>query len=135
MKRLIYIFAFTAGLCAFAHEGHDHNAPGTVQAPKGGVIKTLEKTHVELVTKGSDLKVYLYEKDLKPKALKGFLLTATADLPRTKKPEPIVFITKDDHFEGVFDGKGAHRYTLNLTVVDPATGHRDKLNFTVEPKK
>ncbi|MDX9730990.1 MAG: hypothetical protein RBT63_04405, partial [Bdellovibrionales bacterium] len=35
---------------ALSHEGHDHDAPGLVQAPRGGDIRSLEELHVEVLT-------------------------------------------------------------------------------------
>lgn|GEM_PF-1364915 len=131
----------TAGLLcgtASAHSGHDHGTSKGVQAQKGGVIKSLEHTHVELVAKGKDLKVYLFNKD--DKALDAldvapFTVTAKAELPRTKKSENVELKAMGKHLEGTFDAKGSHRYTLHLTVKDPKADHEDTLKFTVEPGK
>lgn len=125
------LLAFSAG----AHEGHDHEAPKTLRAPKGGQIKTLEETILEVVPKGNELKVYLYNKDLASKSTAGFKLTALAEMPRTKKKIGIDFLAKENFFQGNFDGQGSHRYTLWLSVTDPATGHVDKLDFNIEPVK
>lgn len=128
------LLTFPMGL--LAHEGHDHDGPTSVQAPKGGVIKSLEQTHVEVVTKGkTDVKIYLYDKDLKPQDVAVYKVTAEAMLPKSKKKEPVVLVAKGTYFEANFDAKGAHRYTLILKVADPKTGHYDSLNFTVEPRK
>jgi hypothetical protein len=132
MKTLIAaLFALTA----FSHEGHDHDAPTTIQAPKGGVVKALDEARVEAVSKGKDIKIYLYDKDMKPKSTKGFTLKATAELPRTKKTEEVKLTAKESSFEGSYDAKGMHRYTLKLEVTDPGTGHSDQLSFTIEPRK
>lgn len=120
---------------AYAHEGHDHDSPKNVQAPKGGVIKSLEETMVEVVSKGKDVKIYLYDKDLKPQEVAAYKVTAQAELPKAKKKEEVVLTAKGNYFESSFDAKGAHRYTLILTVVDPKTGHDDSLKFTIEPRK
>lgn len=119
----------------WAHPGHDHNAPGAVEAPKGGMIKSLEQTHVELVHKGSELKIYLYDMKMKAKDPAQFTLTATAELPRSKKGDVVTFTVKDGSFVGQYDAKGSHRYTLKLAILDPSTGHNDRMEFVVEPRK
>lgn len=132
--RLILIITLISPL-SWAHEGHDHDGPPTIQAPKGGIIKSLELTHVEVVSKGNNIKIYLYDKNLKLKDLTGFIVSAKAEFPRTKKQEEINLTLKGTHYEASFDAKGAHRYTLMLGIKDPKTGHNDKLNYVIEPKK
>ncbi|KHD90060.1 MAG: hypothetical protein OM95_00635 [Bdellovibrio sp. ArHS] len=135
MKKWILTLVLSLSLPAFSHEGHDHDAPGAVQAPKGGVIKSLEESHVEVVSKGSDLKIYLYSKDLKPAEASRFKIKLTAELPRNKKKESLEFKAQGNMLETHFDAKGSHRYTLTVQIVDSATGHDDALKFNVEPKK
>jgi hypothetical protein len=118
---------------ALAHEGHDE--PVSVQAPKGGVIKGIEDAYIEVVVKGKDVKIYFYDKDLKPQDVSTFKVSAVAELPRGKKAEPVTLKAQGTSFEASFDAKGAHRYSLVLTVVDAKHGHDDKLTFTVEPKR
>lgn len=136
MKKILVVIAVW-GFASFGstHEGHDHDAPAKVKAPKGGVIKSLEEVHVELVSKGKDIKVYLYDKEMKAKNLTGFKVSAQAEMPRTKKTEAVSLTAKDNFYEGTFDAKGVHRYTLIVAVTDPKVGHEDKLKFTVEPRK
>lgn len=138
MKKLIpallVLLAMTVRT-AQAHEGHDHDGPTTLQAPKGGVIKALEETRVEVTSKGKQLKIYLYDKNLKPQPISGFKVTAQAQLPRSKKVEDLRLLPKENHFEAEYDAKGLHRYTLLLSVDDPKTGHKDQLSFTIEPRK
>jgi hypothetical protein len=104
-------------------------------APKGGVIKSLEKTNIELVSKGKDLKIYFYDKELKPVDVATYTVSAMAEMPRTKKREIIVLKSAGQLFEASFDARGSHRYTLLLSVKDPQTDHADQLKFTVEPRK
>jgi hypothetical protein len=138
---LLSILLAMSGSLVAAHEGHDHDAPKNITAPKLGVMKSLEETYVEVVSKGKELQVYLYDKErkpndkeLKPKSVTGFVVSAKAKMPRTKKQEDIPLTAKETSFEGSFDAKGSHRYTLILSIKDPKTGHDDKLNFTIEPK-
>ena len=133
-KLLLLSLSFTSTVI-MAHEGHDHDAPTKVSAPKGGTIKQLENTYVEVVSKQKDIKVYLYDKELKPKKTTDFKITLKAEIPRTKKVEPITFTTTETLFEATYDAKNLHRYTLLIEIVDPATGHTDQLKFIIEPRK
>jgi hypothetical protein len=131
---------FTVGLIAFcpftfAHEGHDHDAPVQIVAPKGGVIRTLEKTNVEAVTRLNMVEIYLYDKTMKPLPVAGFVVSAMAELPRTRKLEKVDLVSKDHYLQALFDAKSLHRYTLLVTIKDPKTGHDDRLKFTIEPHK
>lgn len=135
MKILLAALTFAAAQ-GYAHEGHDHG-PSTLQAPKGGVLRSLEEVHLELKTDGKKLSLYAYELDEKSQKLvaadvKKFPVKATATLPR-KKPEAVDLSPKGDHWEASFDAKGAHRYTLEVAIKQ--AGHDDKVKYTVEPKK
>lgn len=138
MKKLMILSGIVAGmflsLSTFAHEGHDHDAPSKVEAPKGGNIKSTEEFHVEVVAKGADIKVYLYELDLKPADASAYKVTLATELPRTKKSEPLTFKASGNMLEATFNAKSAHRYTLIVTA-QKGEAHSDKLNFTIEPRK
>ncbi|MGE0763699.1 MAG: hypothetical protein AB7N80_10515 [Bdellovibrionales bacterium] len=135
MKKYFLALVLIKAVAAAAHEGHDHDAPTLLKAPKGGVIKSLEKTNVEVVSRGKNLKIYLYDKEKRQQKTSRYNVRAQAQLPRTEKLEEIPLSTTDEHFEATFDAKGMHRYTLILTVKDGQTGHDDRLTFTIEPKK
>lgn len=135
LKTMTLVMNLLLCTTALAHEGHDHDAPKNVQAPKGGVIKGMEETLVEVVSKGKDLKIYFYDKDLKPQEVATYKVRAQAELPRGKKVEPVTLTAKGTFIEASYDAKGAHRYTLTLFVTDPKEGHEDKLNFTIEPRR
>lgn len=131
------LFALLLPLSAQAHEGHDHDSPKGQRAVRGGIVKVLERVHVEVVAKGTDVKVYLFPLEGEKKALDpaAFALSAAAELPRTKKSEPLKLTLKPDVAEATFDAKGAHRYTFVLKLTDPELKHEDTLKFTVEPRK
>jgi hypothetical protein len=115
---------------AVAHEGHDHGA--TPQAPKGGMIRVNEVAAFEVIVKGKDIQIYPYDLKLKAHDVSKVSAKAEIRLPR-KKGESLMLSPKGDHWVASFDAKGAHRYTLDL-MVDIA-GHKDKLSYTIEPKK
>lgn len=136
MKMMFTVLPFLL-LCSFgfAHEGHDHDAPSMVQAPRGGMIKSVEDAHLEVILKKNDLKIYIYDKDLKVKDPKTVDLKAQTKLPRAKSAEALALTAQEDHFAASFDAKGAHRYSLVLTYKHPGDAHADKLTFNLEPKK
>lgn len=140
MKKLIttlsIITAFlTATTTLKAHEGHDHDAPKTVTAPKGGTIKYIDGLYAESVSKGTHLIIYFYDEDMKPLEASKLSVTMEAEIPRKKQKENLKITIKDNTAEAQFDAKGAHRYILHLTVKVPATKDTDTVSFNIEPKK
>ncbi len=137
MRNLVIALALLAfsSSALMAHEGHDHDAPTTIKAPKGGVVKSLDASRVEVVAKGKSIKIYLYDRDMKPATAGEFSVVAQAELPRSKKVEEIKLEPNDAFFEGAYDAKGVHRYKLKLEVTHSKTGETDKLTFNVEPRK
>ncbi len=137
MKRksfLVFGVSLLMSHAASAHEGHNHDAPTMIKAPKGGVIKALDESRVEVVPKGKEVKIYLYDKEMKPRDASGFKITAKAELPRSKKIQAVEFMAKGNILEGSFDAQGSHRYTLRLSVTDSKTNRTDEISFTIEPK-
>ena len=131
VKKLAILAVFIFGSTIYAHEGH-HDTPGTVAAPKGGVIKSLETVHLELLQQGKLVKIYVYDKELKPVEAKNYPVSATATRPR-KKAEKVELKTNKNHWEYMYDAKGSHRYTLQFNIKQD--GHNDKLKWNIEPKK
>ncbi|MDX9731708.1 MAG: hypothetical protein RBT63_08055, partial [Bdellovibrionales bacterium] len=126
---------------ALSHEGHDHDAPGLVLAPRGGDIRSLEELHVEVLTQGKDIKIYLYSQDLKPlDTSRSVQISATAEIParRGAKAKPEVLKMKSEGgglYTTSFDAKSAHRFILNLKIIDSKTKHDDTLTFSIEAKR
>lgn len=122
-------------LNTMAHGGHDHDAPVSVQAPKGGIIRKLESHFLEVVAKDKDIKIYLYTQDLKAVEPKGFKVFVKAQLPKKKAQESLSLKTENGVMSTSFDAKGSHRYTLLLSVTEPNDTHQNTLKFNIEPKK
>lgn len=131
MSKFILILSFIITLSSLAHEGH-HHGPSAVTPPKGGMINSLETVHLEMLQQGEMVKIYIYNKDLKPVAAKDYPVSATATRPR-QKTEDVKLITQKNHWEFNYDSKGAHRYKLVLTIEQG--GHKDKVHWNIEPKK
>lgn len=124
------LLAFGTAPLVFAHEGH--HGPSAVEAPHGGSMRSLETVHLELVQDKDNFKIYLYTKDLKPKEVKDIPLTAAIKVPKGK-PEPLQLKAAGTHWEGTYQGKDTHRFTLLVDIKQG--GHQDKLEFTIERKK
>ncbi len=128
MYFLISILSFNIVL---AHGNHDS---GSVKPQKGGVIRSLETIHVEFVNIDDKLRVYIFNKDAKPKPMptKDYPVSAKVILPRGGGEKQVDLIAKDNHWETEYDAKGVHRYTFEFHIEQG--GHKDNLKFTVEPK-
>lgn len=132
MKRVIPILAtlfFSFGV--LAHEGHD-KSPGAVAAPHGGVVQGTSHIYLELVTKSDGVHVFPFDHDMKLIPLKDVKLEGTMALPKKGKSEAVKFTPEGDAFTAKIDAKGAHRYTLDLSVVHG--GKKEKVKFNVEPQ-
>lgn len=127
-RALLFLFVFSN--IAIAHEGHDHGS-SQIQAPKGGVIRSLEEIHLELIIEEKIIKIYVYNTSLEADDVNKYPVKAKVILPRGKT-EFIELESKGDHWQAKFDAKGAHRYTLEVSIKQ--SGHDDKISFTVEPK-
>jgi hypothetical protein len=126
-------------LAGLAHEGHDHG-PGNVPLQKGGIMRSLETVHLELVYKDKSVEIYPFETQvdpktpgkLKPAEVSRFPVSATVELPKAKA-QKVELTPSGDHWTASLDPKGAHRFTLILAIKQG--GHDDKVKWTVEPKK
>jgi hypothetical protein len=116
-------------LASFAHEGHPA-AKGDVAAPNGGLIQPADEKYLEVVLLENKLTIYAYDLELKPAAQNTLKLEATTQLPRAAA-QPLALTAKGTHWEATFDPKGAHRYTLNLTITHDGHSHTNR--FVLEP--
>lgn len=116
---------------AWTHEGHD-KAPGAVAAPHGGLIQGTSEMYLELVTSEGGLKIYPFTHDLKPIALKELKIDGRVSFPKKAKSEAVKLNATDEAFEAKIDAKGAHRYTLELSIA--YQGKKEKTKFNVEPQ-
>jgi hypothetical protein len=124
-----------AGFATEAHEGHDHDMPKGISAPKGGQIKAIDDNLIEVVSRGNELKIYFYDKELKPQDVAPFKVSAKVEKPRVKKQDDVSLNAAGNTFQAIYDATGLHRYTLILSVKSPKEDHADIVKFTIEPKK
>lgn len=138
MKNWILTLSLLAASLSFAHEGHDHESASANRPMKGGLVQRIEEAHVEVLSRGKNIKIYLLDlKSEKPVSLNfaDFTLSAKAELPRGKGSEALTLETKDGYLETNFDANGVHRFNLILSLVHKPTKHSDTLTFVIEPKK
>ena len=131
MKKIILtVVLMSIPFMSFAHEDHD-KTPDTVAAPHGGIMKDLKHIYLELLVDTGGIKIYPYDHDLKPVVLKNVKMEGTARFPKKAKTEKVAFTTEDGAFSAKVDAKGAHRYSLEVTVTHQ--GKKEKTKFNVEP--
>ena len=127
-KKIIAVAVLLGALAVVAHEGHD-DAPGTLKANHGGVVKAGKDINLEYVVKGDHVELYPVShegKDLAPADIK---LTAKAKLPKGKA-EPIKLDVKGGMYLAKADFKGAYRIEFN--VVADNKGKQSTFKFQVE---
>ncbi|MCB0420605.1 MAG: hypothetical protein KDD61_06400 [Bdellovibrionales bacterium] len=126
------MLAMLVSFPSLAHGVHDS---GAIKPQKGGVLKSLESVHLELVQMGQEIRIYVYNTETPPKAEKvsQFPVSAKVVLPRKKGTQDLVLKANGDHWTTSYDAKGIHRFDFVLTIEQ--NGHKDKVVFTVEPKK
>ncbi len=129
---ILTLMGFIFPLMVLAHGVHDD---GGAKPQKGGVLKSLETIHLELVQMGDEIRVYVYNKETPPKSedVSKFPVSAKIVLPRNKGSKDIELSAKKDHWSAKYQAKGIHRFDFILNIEQG--GHKDKVVFTVEPKK
>ena len=123
---LFLSFSFVAG----AHEGHSHG-PAIKAAPHGGVLREGKDNAVEVVADNNEIKVYVFDMQMKPVALNGMSLAGTAQVPRKDK-KALAFQTAGDYFKGNADVGSAYRYELNLELNNGKNTEKFKMNIEIK---
>lgn len=123
---LSFIFTNTAS-------AHGVHSAGEAKPQKGGVIKSLETINVEMVNIGKEIRVYIYDKKQKPVRVKSYPVSAKVVLPRGKGETTLKLKDMGKFWRATYDAKGIHRFDFIFSIEQG--GHKDKLKFTIEPKK
>ena len=131
MFKSIITFVILCPLVALAHDGH-HHAPSAFTAQKGGVTRSLESIHLEMLSQGNTVKIFIFDLKTKPADTGKYPVSATVKLPR-QKPTAIKLKKMKHHWQYQFDAKGAHRYTLEFTIKQD--GHNDPVKWNIEPQR
>ena len=90
---------------------------GPTRGPNGGQMQDLAGSHVELVAKGSELFLYLFDAQNKPVPAKG--AAATATVLATGRPETVTLVAGDDNAmrgDGRFTAAPGMKVIVSLTL-------------------
>ena len=128
MKAALFSVFMLLGAPLFAHEGHDE-APGSVKAFHGGVVKIGHELNLEVVSSGGELKIYPLAHEGGDIPLSEVKLSAQAQPPKGKG-FPLSLEQKDGAFYSKVDFKGAYR--LNVELKAEYKGKADKIKVQVE---
>ncbi len=105
---------FACCLIAISGPGSAH---GPARGPNGGQMQDLAGSHVELVAKGSELFLYLFDAQNKPVPAKG--AAATATVLATGRPETVTLVAGDDNAmrgDGRFTAAPGMKVIVSLTL-------------------
>lgn len=142
--KFIYVLIIGVGLSvmqsnqSFCHTGHDHDAPKVIKASKGGVIKSIKSLSsivVEVVVKGSSVRIYTFDNNMTPLKLADYTIEASASAPRSGKSDSVKLEAKDGYLAGNYNADGLHRYSLTINVTDLKSKKNGSVTFTIEPRK
>jgi hypothetical protein len=92
-------------------------AHGPGRGPNGGQMQDLAGNHVELVSKDSELVLYLFDAENKPFSVKD--AAATATVLTAGQQETVVFMAGDDNAmrgKGRFTAKPGMKVVISLTL-------------------
>lgn len=131
MKRLLLWATFMAlsASPAQAHEGHAHESSHEVP-PHGGNLRAAGDLKGEIVISGDTLKLYLYDKVLKPLKIEKTELKGEVQFPK-EKSKPVSFKKKGEFYEATLKGiSKTHRYDLHINVEQ--AGKKTVLDFGVD---
>ena len=129
MKQLILIMTMSfLSTIGFAHEGHD-DAPGSVKATHGGVVKQGKEINLEIVSAGGELKLFPVSHTGADIPLSDVKLTGTAQPPKGKAV-PLALEVKDKSYFSKLDFNGAYR--LSLEIKADVKGKKDTFKIQVE---
>lgn len=119
---------------SMAHEGHN-NVPGKTSAladkAPAGVVQSTSQLFLKLVTKSDGIAIYPFDHDEKPIPAKDVSIVGSMTLPKKGKSD-LKFTVEGDAVVAKVSAKGAHRYTIDLSVV--YAGKQEKAKFNVEPQ-
>jgi hypothetical protein len=105
----------TASFPLMAGDGHNHEA-AVEAAPHGGTLRNAGEYKAEIVINGDTLKLYVYDKQLKPLKVEKAELTGDVQFPK-EKSKPITFKKAGDAFEATVKGiSKVHRYDMHVNV-------------------
>jgi hypothetical protein len=117
MKKSVFLAAIlvSATPTLFAHDAHNHEA-AVESAPHGGTLRNAGDLKAEIVIKGDAVKLYIYDKQLKPAKLDVAEFKGEVQFPK-EKAKPIIFKRVGDLYEVTIKGiSKTHRYDMHVNV-------------------
>ncbi len=112
---LTAMLSFTIPSSLLAHDGHSHEASAQT-APHGGNLRDAGEVRGEVVIKGDEITLYVYDKHMKPITLEKGELAGVVQFPK-EKSKPIVLKKKGEVFVTTVKGiSKVHRYDLHIDV-------------------
>lgn len=127
-KKLILMIVMVATLSVVAHEGHN-DAPGSLKANHGGVVKSGKEINLEYIVSGDEVKLFPVSHEGKELTNAEVKLTITTKLPRGKS-EPVKAEFKESAFIVKVEFKNSYRIEMN--VVADVNGKKSIFKFQVE---
>lgn len=132
MKKIILaLIMMSLPFTSFAHEGHD-KTPGALPLDGFDQIQATDQFYLKLKIVNDGVKIYPFDHDNKAVPVSGIKLEGTAKFPKKAKAEKVSFSSEGESFLAKVMAKGAHRYTLEVTVIH--AGKKEKAKFNVEPQ-
>ncbi len=103
-----------------------------VKAPKGGEIKPMVDGYMEVVSDRDLIRIYLYDKKLKPeKQLKDVSIVAELQRATAKDHENLELKPATGGFVAKFDARENSKFYLDIGIVNRKSGSADRLSFDV----
>lgn len=117
MKKVFLLSVLGLGIPMplLGHDGHSHEASAQT-APHGGSLRDAGEIKGEVVIKGDEITLYIYDKHLKPLTLDKAELSGEVQFPK-EKAKPITLKKKGEVFVANVKGiSKVHRYDLHINV-------------------
>lgn len=135
-RKILFTLTFSAisfysyGSGGHGH-GHTHNHEAAVEpAPHGGNLRGAGNFKAEVVLNGDNIKLYVYDKKLKPLTLKAKELKGDVQFPK-QKTKTVTFKQKGTTYETTIKGiSKVHRYDLH--VILEKDGKKTKVDFGID---
>ncbi|MBC7533691.1 MAG: hypothetical protein H7318_19160 [Oligoflexus sp.] len=107
------VLSFTTPVLA----SDDHNHEAAVEAaPHGGTLRNAGDHKAEIVIEGDKLKLYVYDKALKPIKMEKAELKGNVQFPK-EKSKPIIFKKSGEFYEALVKGiSKTHRYDMHVNL-------------------
>ncbi len=113
-KKLLAIALVLVSVNLFAHEGHD-DAPGSLKANHGGVVKAGKDINLEYKVSGDVVELYPVSHEGQDLTAAEIKVTATGKLPKGKAA-PLKLEVKNGVYTAQLDFKGAYRIEVLVTA-------------------